>query len=307
MLIMSQKAKEILQKGYEIIEPKFHADWEKRVNVRMAGLYQGADLKCALDIIKQLNAGASFEDVKQIVASQNHIFSSYGTTMQTVAAFCERGRNFVDYDLGRIPFEPTQGYREMFFGGTLDSVVTKMQELENRGFHVSTDFNGHMLYSDTVTIDSAYKEVLGCTKAEWDKQREEFRRQQAIEEARFEAQKPELIAAAVERGAKLIEPELMGNWKNYVEQSYDSLYKGYDVIATLDLLEAINQGQDWKEVKQIFEDQGHSGCSASLVGNTVQEFSGCEGVFDYLVQEGKEPSVKPGGLDDQNFDISDNR
>ena len=271
---MSRKAKEILQKGYEIIEPKFHADWEARVNVRMNGLYQGADLEDALDIIKQLNAGASFEDVKQTVASQNHIAPSYGPTMQTVVAFCERGRNFVDYDLGRIPFEPTQGYREMFIPGNLDSVVAKMQELEERGCHVATNFNGHMLYSGTVTMDSAYKEVIGCTKAEWDKQREEFRRQQAIEEARFQAQKPELIAAAVERGAKIIEPELMANWK---------------------------------EVKQIFEDQGHSGWSAGLVGSTVQEFSGCEGVFDYLVNEGKEPSIKPGGLDDQNFDIGDGR
>lgn len=306
---MSQTAKELLSRGYSIIEPKFQADWEKCVNARVADLYQGADAKCALDVIEKLNNGASFAEVKQIVFDQGHSGASYGITMSIVASFCERGKNFVDYDRGLIPAEPKQGkeYREEFFGGTLDSVVMKMQEMERRGDHVCTNFNGHMLYSDTVTMDSAYKEVLGCTKAEWDKQMEEFRRQQAIEKARFEAQKPELIAAAVERGAKVIEPALMETWKDCVKQSYDALYKGHDVTATLDLLEAIDQGQDWKEVKQIFEDQGHSGMSAGLVGHMVQEFSGCEGVFDYLVKGGKEPSIKPGGLDDQNFDIGDNR
>lgn len=59
------------------------------------------------------------------------------------------------------------------FKGTLEEVVKDLLEAKARGEHLYGDFNGHVLCSDTVTMDSAYLEVTGYTKAEFDKIRQE--------------------------------------------------------------------------------------------------------------------------------------
>ena len=75
-----------------------------------------------------------------------------------------------------------------------------------------------------------------------------------------------------------------------VERSFGDLYKGMDVNATLELLEAIKNGESWEQVKGRFEAQNHSGMSAGLVGSMVEKFSEIDGAFDYLVKNGAEPT-----------------
>lgn len=57
----------------------------------------------------------------------------------------------------------------------LDEAINYLLEAKANGEHVYIVYDGHELHSDNITIDSAYKEVEGCTKAEWDKKREEWR------------------------------------------------------------------------------------------------------------------------------------
>ena len=49
---------------------------------------------------------------------------------------------------------------------SLDSVVDKLLMAKERGEQLYCDFEGHLLYSDTVTLEDAYKEVTGQTKEE---------------------------------------------------------------------------------------------------------------------------------------------
>ena len=67
--------------------------------------------------------------------------------------------------------------REIKFsiGENLESAVYTLLAAKARGEKVYGEFNGHVLHSETVSMDSAYMEVLGCTKAEHDKQMEEWR------------------------------------------------------------------------------------------------------------------------------------
>lgn len=46
-------------------------------------------------------------------------------------------------------------------GKTLKDCVLELVKYANDGEFVCIDFNGHTLYSDTVSMDSAYKSVLG--------------------------------------------------------------------------------------------------------------------------------------------------
>lgn len=57
---------------------------------------------------------------------------------------------------------------ELYAGDSLDTAVKMLLEAKAESRSVFCDFNGIKLYSDNVTIDSAYTKICGCTKAEWD-------------------------------------------------------------------------------------------------------------------------------------------
>ena len=59
------------------------------------------------------------------------------------------------------------------YSKTLDQMIELLLDYKEKGELVYCDFNGHILYSDTVTMDSAYLEICGVTKEEFDKQKEE--------------------------------------------------------------------------------------------------------------------------------------
>lgn len=71
---------------------------------------------------------------------------------------------------------------EFAIGSTIESAVYELLAAKARGEQVYGDFNGHKLYSDTVTMDSAYTEIMGCTKAEFDKRQAEWRENYKKEE-----------------------------------------------------------------------------------------------------------------------------
>ena len=62
-------------------------------------------------------------------------------------------------------------YKQVKFtpGDTIEQVVDKLLKYRNEGKLVCGEFNGVTLYSDTVTIDSAYRLITGKSKAEFDK------------------------------------------------------------------------------------------------------------------------------------------
>lgn len=68
-------------------------------------------------------------------------------------------------------------YTEMnlkeFWGMSLEKIVYRLLEHRKEGRLVSAYFNGVMLYSDVVTMDDAYLQVVGKSKAEFDAYLEE--------------------------------------------------------------------------------------------------------------------------------------
>ncbi len=65
--------------------------------------------------------------------------------------------------------------------GNLDTVVNKLLEYKENNIKVCYKFNDTMLFSDTVTIDSAWIEVIGMTKAERNKKLKELRDKESEE------------------------------------------------------------------------------------------------------------------------------
>ncbi|MGN8647894.1 hypothetical protein ACTNEO_05065 [Gracilibacillus sp. HCP3S3_G5_1] len=62
------------------------------------------------------------------------------------------------------------GELEFLPGSTIDHVVNELLSYREKGKLAAAKFNGVTLYSDTVTLDLAYLEITGMTKAEFDTQ-----------------------------------------------------------------------------------------------------------------------------------------
>lgn len=50
---------------------------------------------------------------------------------------------------------------------TIDDAVNMLLAAKQRGEHVYCKFSGYDLYSDTITLDGAYKLIMKCTKKEY--------------------------------------------------------------------------------------------------------------------------------------------
>jgi len=71
---------------------------------------------------------------------------------------------------------------EFCVGSNIESAVKELLNYKEKGILVCGDFNGTTLYSDTVTLDGAYKEITGKTKTEFDKSQQEWRERYDKEE-----------------------------------------------------------------------------------------------------------------------------
>lgn len=86
-----------IDEGHKILDKKYWVDWDKCVPIRLSDLYHGMELKCCLDIVKELNNGCSIEKAKEIINSQDHSGMSFGLVRSMVTAFCNRGVEFMEY------------------------------------------------------------------------------------------------------------------------------------------------------------------------------------------------------------------
>ena len=160
-----------------------------------------------------------------------------------------------------------------FYGGTLDKCVNALLKFQNRGESVFIEFNGHKLYSCDVTMDSAYLEVCGQTKADFDRAQEEWRENYRKEQEEAKAKAEAKIPSWIKRGEGFIYPERAEEWKKCVEARVGDLYHGMDLDSALELMEKLESGASMEEVKEIFDGQGHSGASAGMVRRMLFHFA----------------------------------
>ena len=85
-------------------------------------------------------------------------------------------------------------YKEIEYSGHLDGCIDELLKYKAKGELVSINFNDHMLYSDTITVDGAYQEVLGVTKVEW---KERYERERLRHEKRRMEDNMEILKKAI--------------------------------------------------------------------------------------------------------------
>lgn len=239
-----------IKRGEGFIYPERAEDWKKCVEARASDLYHGMDLDAAIEIMEKLESGATLDEAKELLDSQDHSGASYGMVRNIIFSFSKQGPEFWEHTAyGEIspenkmviadkkkenaelealhtPKEPTEEkeasdpYSELKasasevninyrYGNTIESAVKTLQEYKERGESVFIEFNGHKLYSCDVTMNSAYQEITGKTKAEFDKAQEEWRKEYEERTAREEAEAKAKIPTWIKKGEAFIYPERM--------------------------------------------------------------------------------------------------
>lgn len=157
---------------------------------------------------------------------------------------------------------------EMYYV-TLHETVGKLLEYKEKGELVFVDFNGHKLYSDTITLDSAYKEVIGMTYSEYNEQLKKWEREREEEERKHKEAIPRLIEEWKQKGREILEENKIEFWDELVPVRLEDLYKGMELGASLDIIKILNNNGTLEEAKKKIIEQNHSGMSFGLVCSMV--------------------------------------
>ena len=167
-----------------------------------------------------------------------------------------------------------KAYRTIEFsaGSTLESAVKQLMEFKRKGETVSGSFNGTVLFSDVDDFDSAYKKVLGMSKAEFD-DAEMARQAKYEEEAKMhENSIPEQTKAWIEKGERILDKEFHELWAKCVPIRLGDLYRGMELGCCLDIVEKLNSNCKFSDAKETLDKQGHSGMSHGLVCSMIESF-----------------------------------
>lgn len=170
-----------------------------------------------------------------------------------------------------LEFEEAKYRKLEFYYGSISDFVYLLLQYKEKGELVYADFNGHRFYSDTVTMDGAYKEITGKTKAEFDymvKEQEDAWEEQKRE---HEASIPKKTKYWREKARGIIKEDKLEHWDEIVPIRLKDLYQGMELGCCLDLAILLKE-RAFEEAKEMLNNQGHSGMSYGLVCAMLKEF-----------------------------------
>lgn len=158
------------------------------------------------------------------------------------------------------------------WGNTIESAVHQLLEYKKNGVLACGEFNGATLYSDTVTMDGAYKEIIGKTKAEFDESQRKWREESEKREVEFKNSIPSLTEEWKAKGRKVLDQDKWDYWDEIVPIRLGDLYHGMELGCCLNIVKILNENGSLEDAKKEIENQGHSGMSFGLVRTMVKEF-----------------------------------
>lgn len=162
---------------------------------------------------------------------------------------------------------------EFEIGSNIEDAVNRLLFYKKLGKLISGEFNGHILYSDTVTMDDAYVVITGQTKAERDKSHKEWLENRKKEEEEEHQEKiPYLACLWMQKGREILMQDKWKHWDKIVPIRLSDLYHGMELGNCLDIVKILNNGGTFDEAKVEIESQDHSGMSYGLVCVMVREF-----------------------------------
>lgn len=161
---------------------------------------------------------------------------------------------------------------EFLAGSTIESAVKQLLSYKNNGILVCGNFNGIILYSDTVSMDEAYLSIADKTKLQCDKEEQEWQENYDREQREHKERIPSLSKEWMKQGRKILTKDKWEYWDEIVPIRLNDLYYGMELGCCLDIVKILNNNGTLDEAKEKIESQGHSGMSYGLVRSMVREF-----------------------------------
>jgi hypothetical protein len=156
--------------------------------------------------------------------------------------------------------------------GLILTVLSLIKKTYDTGELYCAKFNGQMLYSDTVSLDSAYLAVTGETFSELMETKRKGRENYEKQERELKAAIPDLVAKWREKGRMILSSNKWNLWDKCVPIRLGDLYHGMELGYTLEIAEILNKGGSFEDAKKAMENQNHSGMSWGLVKSMVRSF-----------------------------------
>lgn len=165
-------------------------------------------------------------------------------------------------------------YIEIECWGNLENAVQELIEysIKHKGNLACCEFNGKMLYSDTVSLNSAYQEVTDKSYFQFNEDEKIWREEYSRKEEEHKTAIPELAKMWIEKGHKVLDEDKWDYLDKIVPIRLGDLYHGMELGNCLDIVEILKNGS-LDEARQEINNQGHSGMSWGLVCSMVREFS----------------------------------
>ena len=155
----------------------------------------------------------------------------------------------------------------------IEECVSILEQYKCKGLLVSTIFNGITLYSDTVTLDSAYIAIIGETKADYDNSFERVIKNLHIEKEEHERKIPELSKLWMDKGREILPKEKWTDWDILVPRSLHGSLQGFELGWCLNIIQMLNSNETFLAAKEELLKQGHTGGSLRVVCDMVIDFS----------------------------------
>lgn len=166
-------------------------------------------------------------------------------------------------------------YTKIECWGNVENAVQELvgYSIKNHGRLACCEFNGVTLYSDTVSLDSAYREVTGKSYFQFNEDQKAWHKEYDRKEAEHKAAIPDLTQAWIKKGHEILSEDKWDYWDKIVPIRLGDLYHGMELGNCLDIVQILNEGCSLDEARQEIENQNHSGMSFGLVRSMVREFS----------------------------------
>lgn len=158
-------------------------------------------------------------------------------------------------------------YKQIIFEPNLSlpDAITRLVAAAAKGEFVCGKFCGVTLYSDTVSFDSAFKQIAGQSYFS------------ALAES--ETQDEEAIKRYLFMGQQLINKRLWEDWEKYVRSSAAGEYNCTDVACALSIMTALHK-QGRQAALGVLQKQTHNKTTLGLVLSVIRSFS--EGGTDFV-------------------------
>lgn len=162
---------------------------------------------------------------------------------------------------------------EILGGESIESAMKELDKYKQQGELVFLKFNDHFLYSDVDDLESAYQKIMGMSKADFDRQQNDWKENYEKELKEHKDSIPQLTKEWIEKGKEILDQKHHEYWSEIVPIRLSDLYRGMELGCCLDIVKQLNNNCTLEKAKEIISNQGHSGMSFNLVCAMVKKFS----------------------------------